>query len=154
MDSNLNDLYRDILMDHYKYPRGKKTLDNPDLENQGQNPLCGDSLTVQARINDSVIEDIGVSCVGCAICTASSSMLADIIKGKTLDEVKEIARVVKHLLKGEKVDSDINLGDLEALEGVKKFPVRIKCALLSWTTLIDSIESWESGRKLRVVSTE
>jgi nitrogen fixation protein NifU and related proteins len=154
MTNNLNDLYRDILMDHYKYPRGKKSIDNPDLQNQGQNPLCGDSLTVQVKVNENVIDDIGISCTGCAICAASGSMLADILVGKSIDEVKKIARAVKQLIKGEELTEDVDLGDLEALDGIKKYPVRIKCALLSWTTLINSIDAWESGRKLETASTE
>jgi nitrogen fixation NifU-like protein len=154
MSTALNDLYRDILMDHYKYPRGKKSIDHPDIENEGKNPLCGDSITVQVKLDENKIEDIGVDCVGCAICTASGSMLADIIAGKSIDEVKEIARVVKHMLKGEEYETDLELGDIEALEGVKKFPVRIKCALLSWTTLADSLEAWENGKKQETTTTE
>jgi nitrogen fixation NifU-like protein len=154
MNTALSDLYRDILMDHYKYPRGKKTIEHPDIENEGKNPLCGDSITVQVKLDNNKIEDIGVDCVGCAICTASGSMLADIIAGKSIDEVKEIARVVKHMLKGEEYETDLELGDIEALEGVKKFPVRIKCALLSWTTLANSLKAWESGKKQETTTTE
>ncbi len=154
MQANLEELYRDILMDHYKYPRGKKKLENPDLENEGQNPLCGDALTVQVKLEDDKIEDIGVDCTGCAICTASSSMLAEILKGKSLEDVEKISAAVKHLLKGEEYESEYDLGDLEALEGVRKFPVRIKCALLSWTTLTDSLEARAKGRELKVISTE
>jgi len=154
MQANLEELYRDILMDHYKYPRGKKRIENPDLENQGQNPLCGDSLTVQAKLDDDKIADIAVDCTGCAICTASSSMLTEILRGKSLNDVRKIANAVKHLLKGEDYETEFDLGDLEALEGVRKFPVRIKCALLSWTTLTDSLEAKSRGEKLNVVSTE
>lgn len=154
MNGVLNDLYRDILMDHYKYPRGKKTIEHPDIENEGKNPLCGDSMTVQLRLHDDKVEDVGINCAGCAICTASASMLADIITGKSIDEIREISRVVKHMLKGEEFDTDMKLGDLEALEGVKKFPVRIKCALLSWTTLANSLDAWESGKKQEAATTE
>ena len=81
-------------------------------------------------------------------------MLADTIKGKSLEEAKKIAAAIKAILKGEKPDQDFDLGDLEALEGVKNFPVRIKCALLSWTTLIEGLENWENGRKSETVTTE
>jgi len=154
MSVQLEELYRDILMDHYKYPRGNKSLDNPDIENEGQNPLCGDSITMQIKIDDHAISDIGVNCTGCAICSASTSMLAEILEGKSLIEVKETAVIVKKLIKGEEYQTDMDLGDITALEGVRKFPVRIKCALLAWTTLIDGLVAWEKGEKINVSSTE
>ena len=154
MTTGLEELYRDILMDHYKYPRGKKTIAHADIVNEGQNPLCGDSLSVNISLEDHKIADIGVNCTGCAICAASSSMLTEILEGKSLSEVKKIAEVVKKLIKGEEYQADFDLGDISALEGVRKFPVRIKCALLAWTTLIDGITAWEKGEETRVSSTE
>jgi len=154
MTGGLEELYRDILMDHYKFPRGKKIIPQADIVNEGQNPLCGDSLSVNVSLDKQTISDIGISCVGCAICSASSSMLAEILEGKTLAEVKEIAQVVKKLIKGEEYKTQFDLGDISALEGVRKFPVRIKCALLAWTTLIDGIAAWEKGKQTKVSSTE
>ena len=156
MSDTLNELYRDIVMDHFKYPRGKKVIEHPDATSEGQNPVCGDEIHVTLKINADVVEDIGVDCAGCAISVASGSMLADIIKGKTLAEVKKIAATIRALLKGEKPPYEIELGDLEALGGVRKFPVRVKCALLAWTTLIVSIESLEQGqmKKEKVSTTE
>jgi nitrogen fixation NifU-like protein len=150
----LDDLYRDIIMDHYRYPRGHKHMDDADIRSGGQNPVCGDEIEVSLKIENDKIEDIGVECVGCAISVASGSMLADLVKGKTIAEVKVIAAAVKAILKGEKPPAGIDLGDLEALSGVRNFPVRIKCALLSWTTLIEAIESIEEGQEVRVTSTE
>lgn len=147
MSDMLDELYRDIVMDHFKYPRGRKNIEHPDVTSEGQNPVCGDEIHVSLKINDDMIEDIGVDCAGCAISVASGSMLADVIKGKTLPEVKKIAATIKALLKGEELPYPVELGDLEALAGVRKFPVRVKCALLAWTTLIDSIESLEQGEK-------
>jgi len=92
--------------------------------------------------------------MGCAISVASGSMLAEIIKGKSLDEVKKIANMIKSMLKGEEISKEIDLGDLEALRGVRKFPVRIKCALLSWTTLIDAVMAKEARQKTSASSTE
>jgi len=100
------------------------------------------------------VKDIYVSCMGCAISVASGSMLAEIIKGKSLDEVKKIANMIKSMLKGEEISKEIDLGDLEALRGVRKFPVRIKCALLSWTTLIDAVMAKEARQKTSASSTE
>lgn len=156
MENTLNDLYRDILLDHYKYPRGNRSVESPDIENEGQNPLCGDSLKIQARIKDGKVEDIGIKCTGCAICSASSSMLAEIIIGKSITTVRELTNFVKRLIKGDEKhgSNEFELGDLEALEGVRKFPVRIKCALLSWTTLSDGLDAWEKGEEIKVSSTE
>jgi nitrogen fixation NifU-like protein len=150
----LDELYRDIIMDHYRYPRGRKKLPEADIRSNGENPVCGDEIEVALKINDNRIEDIGVECVGCAISVASGSMLADIIKGKTIAEVKVISAAVKAILKGEPPPTEIELGDLEALSGVRNFPVRIKCALLAWTTLIDAIESLEVGKEVKVSTTE
>lgn len=153
-NDNLDDLYRDIVMDHYKSPRGKKELRNADIVNEGKNPVCGDEIEVSMKMNGGLVDDISVQCMGCAISVASGSMLAETLKGKSIDEVKLIARAVKAILKGEKPDDEIELGDLEALEGVNKFPVRIKCALLSWSTLIDGLEAWENRKQAAVTTTE
>jgi len=156
MTDNLNELYRDIIMDHYKYPRHRHKLDSPDITSEGKNPVCGDEIEMTLKIDgDQRIVDVGVECAGCAISVASGSMLSDIVNGKSLLEVKEIARTVKAILKGEEViDSSLDLGDLESLKGVRKFPVRIKCALLSWTALVDAIESFEKGANTARVTTE
>ncbi|MEE9555069.1 MAG: SUF system NifU family Fe-S cluster assembly protein [candidate division Zixibacteria bacterium] len=154
MSNNLDDLYRDIIMDHYKYPRGKSKIADANILNEGKNPVCGDEIAVSLKVNGSLVEDISVNCMGCAISIASGSMLAETLKGKTIDEIKKIAKVVKAILKGEEPSENTDLGDLEALEGVRKFPVRIKCALLSWTTLIDGLEAWESENLIDTSSVE
>lgn len=154
MSEKLADLYRDILMEHYRFPRGHKHLEHPDIANEGQNPICGDEIDIQLKLEGERVKDISVNCVGCAISVASGSMLAEIIEGKTLAEVKRIATVVKAMLKGEPIDESVDLGDLEALKGVKQFPVRVKCALLSWTTLVDAIEAREHGTIPQFSSTE
>lgn len=154
MSSNLDNLYRDIIMDHYKYPRGKKKLEKADVTSEGKNPVCGDEIEMKLRLDGDKIDDISIECLGCAISVASGSMLADTVKGKSLKEARKIASIIKAILKGEKPEGDFDLGDLEALEGVKNFPVRIKCALLSWTTLMEGLENWEKGKKGETVSTE
>jgi nitrogen fixation NifU-like protein len=154
MSEDLNNLYRDIIMDHYKYPRGRKKLEKPDVTSEGKNPVCGDEIEMMLTLNGGKIEDVSVECLGCAISVASGSLLADTIRGKSIDEVRKIARAVKAVLKGEKPDIDYDLGELEALEGVKKFPVRIKCALLAWITLIEGLKNWENGKKNAIASTE
>ena len=154
MPEPLDELYRDIIMDHYRYPRGRKKLEDADVRNEGQNPVCGDEIELSLKLNDDRVDDVSVDCMGCAISVASGSMLADAIKGKSLPEVKRIAAAVKAILKGEPLPEDVEMGDLEALSGVKNFPVRIKCALLSWTTLVDGIEALEKGVEANVTSTE
>lgn len=154
MPEPLDELYRDIIMDHYRYPRGRKKLEDADVRNEGQNPVCGDEIELSLKLNDDRVDDVSVDCMGCAISVASGSMLADAIKGKSLPEVKRIAAAVKAILKGEPLPEDVEMGDLEALSGVKNFPVRIKCALLSWTTLVDGIEALEKGVEAIVTSTE
>jgi len=154
MDNQLDEMYRDIIMEHYRFPRGDKEIPNPDMKNEGHNPACGDEIEIKVKMDRDIIETISVDCAGCAISTASGSMLADICEGKTIAEVKKIAEVVRAILKGEEFDHKINIGDIEALKGVNKFPVRVKCALLSWTTLIDAIDAKEVGEKAAASTTE
>lgn len=155
MNDALDSLYREVVLDHYKNPRGKKKLAHVDIKNEGKNPMCGDEIEVEVELDGDRVKDLSVSCAGCAISVASGSMLYEVIKGKSLDEVKKIARIVKAMLKGEEYSTDgIDLGDLDVLEGVRKFPVRIKCALLSWTTLVDALEGMENGKKASVSTTE
>ncbi len=157
MKEQLDDMYRDIIMEHYRYPRGHEKISNPDIKNEGHNPTCGDEIEINLKMEEDKIKSVSVDCAGCAISTASGSMLAEICEGKTLDEVKNIAGIVKALLMGEEFDENYDIGDIEALQGVKKFPVRVKCALLSWTTLVDAIEarkSQKSENQLTVSTTE
>lgn len=156
MAEQLDQMYRDIIMEHYRYPRGDEKISNPDIKNEGHNPACGDEIEIQLKMDNDKIESVSVDCAGCAISTASGSMLAEICEGKTLDEVRKIAGIVKALLKGEEFDKNYDIGDIEALKGVKKFPVRVKCALLSWTTLVDAINAREAGegKQLTASTTE
>jgi nitrogen fixation NifU-like protein len=154
MDNQLDEMYRDIIMEHYRFPRGDRDIVDPDFTNEGHNPSCGDDIEIKVKMNRDIIETVSVDCAGCAISTASGSMLADICEGKSVAEVKEIARTVKAILKGEEYDHNIDIGDIEALKGVTKFPVRIKGALLSWTTLVDAIEAKEGDKTVHKSTTE
>jgi len=155
MSDALDTLYREVILDHYKHPRGKKKLDHASLRNEGKNPTCGDEIEIEIDLDHDTVKDLSVSCAGCAISVASGSMLYEVIKGKSVDEVKKIAQVVKAMLKGEEYSTEgIDIGDLDVLEGVKKFPVRIKCALLSWTTLVDALDRKSNSETERVSSTE
>ncbi len=156
MSSNLDDMYREIILDHFRAPRGKKQVERIDISSDGQNPSCGDELSLQVEIDHDVLKDVHVNCHGCAISVASASMLAETIKGKSLQEVKALAETVKKMLKGEPTEIPDDLGDIEALQGVRQFPVRIKCALLAWVTLVEGLKSYENGHpdKSPSVSTE
>ncbi len=156
MNDNLSEMYRDIILDHYRHPRGHHHIDHPDVSNEGKNPSCGDEISVQLKLNGDVVEQVGVHCAGCAISVASGSMLSEVVEGKSVAEVKQIAAAVRAMLTGEsELPEELNLGDLDVLEGVKQFPVRIKCALLAWATLVDGLEQAEQKNKQsEVISTE
>ena len=145
MSEPLDDMYRDIILDHYRSPRGKKPLEKADVTSDGSNPSCGDEIFLQVELDNGTIKDIHVDCRGCAISVASASMLAEVIKGKSIEHAKKIAEVVKKMLKGEDTDIPDDLGDLDALRGVRNFPVRIKCALLAWVTFVEGLKNHEKG---------
>lgn len=152
--SGLEDLYREIILDHYRSPRNRGELESPPARvERGFNPLCGDEIVVYADIDDDgVITDIRIGGQGCSISQASASMMSAAVKGKTVAEARALTGAFKAMMSvhgselsdsdaddldavGSAADGDIELGDLEALRGVVKFPVRIKCANLSWNTL-------------------
>ena len=150
----LEDLYREIILDHYRNPRNRGELDAPPAHRvEGFNPLCGDEIVVFIDVDDGTISDIRITGQGCSISQSSASMMSEAVKGRTLDEVRTLTRAFKGMmsihessLDGEEaelddgIDGDVKLGDLEALRGVVKFPVRIKCATLSWNTLQQALD--------------
>jgi nitrogen fixation NifU-like protein len=135
----LDELYRQVVLDHYRRPRGTEPLAHPNLCSEGKNPLCGDEVEVAAEVEDGRIAKIQVRGRGCSISVASGSMMAELMKGKTLQEAQRLLDAFKKMMRGEPLPEDLDLGDLEALEGVQRFPVRIKCALLAWTTLEEAL---------------
>jgi len=151
--SGLEDLYKEIVIDHYRSPRNQGELETPPAHHaEGFNPLCGDEVHVYVQIDDGVISDVKIGGQGCSISQASASMMSAAIKGKTLDEVQELSSAVKAMMSihENSLDDDsgvlpdppdVELGDLEALKGVVKFPVRIKCATLGWNTLAEALDA-------------
>lgn len=135
----LSEIYRDVVLDHYRSPRGRSEIASPDARAEGQNPLCGDEVTLALKFEDDRIRDVEVHGRGCSISVASGSMLAELLPGKTKQEAHRILHAFKALMHGRPAPEGLDLGDLDALEGVKKFPVRVKCALLAWTTLEDAL---------------
>jgi nitrogen fixation NifU-like protein len=141
----LDDLYQDIILDHYRRPRHRGTLDHADLHAEGFNPFCGDQVILTIELNgDGRISDVGFEGQGCSISQASASMLTDHLISKTLDEAEAAVRTFKGVMQGEELseEQEDDFGEIAALQGVKQFPIRIKCALLGWTTLQDAIAEY------------
>jgi len=153
-DGPLDALYREVVLDHHRHPRGAHPLAHYDVQASGKNPSCGDEVTLQVAFAGERIAAVGVLSHGCAISTSSGSMMAELIEGRTVAEAAAVAERFRAVLHGAEFPTDVDLGDLEALEGVKKFPVRIKCALLPWVTLLDAILAHRQGRAPAPVSTE
>ena len=142
----LDEMYREVILDHYKAPRGKKPLEHASVSADGHNPSCGDDIRLEIEMENGILKDIHVDCKGCAISVASGSMLAEAVKGKKFEEVRQMADSIKKMIKGEIEVPDDDLGDLGALKGVRQFPVRIKCALLAWVTLIEGLDKYANGQ--------
>ena len=160
--AGLEDLYREIILDHYRSPRNRGELDVPPAHKvEGFNPLCGDEVVLYIDLDPDteLVTEIKIGGQGCSISQASTSMMSSAVKGKPVAEVRQLIRAFKALmsiheskLEGEGDGSDladelegVRLGDLEALQGVVKFPVRIKCATLAWNALQQGIEEIETA---------
>lgn len=148
----LDELYREVILDHYRNPRRKGSLDGDHIHAEGQNPSCGDEFSLDLRIDDDTVSDVAIQGIGCSISQASGSMMAEALMGKTLDEVNEMTDNFKRMMGIVEGDNPVDtdrpgavLGDLEALQGVRKFPVRVKCADLPWTTLESALEDAAQG---------
>src|SRR6187402_3024871 len=146
----LEDLYREIILDHYRTPRNRGELETPPaIEANGHNPLCGDEITVYLLLDeagdDATVADIKIAGQGCSISQSSASMMSQAVKGKSVAEAKALIRRFKSMMSIEGNEpedgaNEVALGDLEALQGVVKFPVRIKCAVLGWNTLNQALD--------------
>ena len=143
----LNDLYREVILDHFKNPRNHTPLSKFDVEQEGYNPLCGDHIKLQLEFQNGRVAKIGFIGKGCSISQASASILTEEIQGKTISEMEKEIQFFKSMMQGEVNCEEQDIGDLEALSGVRKFPVRIKCALLSWTTLEEALNFYQEKTK-------
>lgn len=142
----LDGLYREVVLDHFRRPRGQAKLAAPSVCTKGFNPTCGDQVTVGLDLADGKVRDVEVHGHGCSISVASGSMMADLIKGHSKEEIEGLVEAVKELMRGHAPAENVDLGDVEALSGVAKFPVRIKCALLAWTTLLDALKQVDAAK--------
>ena len=139
----LEDLYREIILDHYKNPRNRGVLAPPAVRAEGHNPLCGDEIEVYLDVQDGIVADVKISGQGCSISQSSASMMSAAVKGKKVEDVRALVSRFKTMMSIEEgeTDTSVPLGDLEALQGVVKFPVRIKCAVLAWNTLAEGLDN-------------
>ncbi len=144
---SLEELYREVILDHYRNPRNRDKLEAPDATAEGVNPLCGDEIELQLSFDGEKVAAVSVTGHGCSISQSSASMMSEAIKGKSRTEIEELATRFRRMMdldsNGEvELDPDrpgAVLGDLEALQGVRNYPVRIKCANLAWTTLREAL---------------
>ncbi|AAM25788.1 Fe-S cluster assembly sulfur transfer protein SufU [Caldanaerobacter subterraneus] len=137
--SDLNQLYSEIIMEHYENSPHRRELKEATLKERGHNPLCGDDITIYLKINGDVIEDASFTGHGCAISQASTSMMIDLIKGKDKKEALRLVQKFIDMIHKKDVDLE-ELGDAQVLQGVSDFPARVKCALLAWKTLQDTLK--------------
>ena len=143
-----DDLYRELILDHYRKPRNQGDLEEATATAEGLNPSCGDELRLGIVVADGKVEDVRFVGQGCSISQASSSMMTEQVRGRSLEEVRAIAAKVQQMLteEGFDVDADaVEIGDLEALQGVARFPVRVKCALLAWKVLEQALAQATGG---------
>ncbi len=133
---DLDDLYRDVILDHYRRPRNRGVRDDATVSAEGFNPSCGDEIQLSIAIDDGELNGLGFGGAGCSISQSSASMMTEALSGRSVESAQELSRHVQQMLTDDSYDLDtIDLGDLEALSGVAKFPVRIKCGLLAWKVL-------------------
>ncbi len=143
-----DDLYRDIILEHFKSPRNAGRLEKPTLTSHGANPFCGDELELTLEVRDGTLRDIRVEAKGCSISQASASMMTEAVKGRRVEEAEDLAKRFKAtMLHDAPLEVPDDLEDLQALEGVRKYPVRIKCAILGWNTLLEGIAAHRTGKQ-------
>ena len=146
---DLDDLYRDVILDHRRNPRNSEVLSDADVVADGVNPFCGDEIHLQLDLAaDGRVDRIGLQGQGCSINQAAGSILTEAVAGKTLSEIESVSTVLNDMMQGEMPSEKqlASLGDIGALSGVRRYPVRIKCALLAWTTLEDAIDDYRRDR--------
>ncbi|MFC4799913.1 Fe-S cluster assembly sulfur transfer protein SufU [Neobacillus sp. GCM10023253] len=140
MSSNLDALYRRVIMDHYKNPRNRGVLEDGSHTINMNNPTCGDRIQLTLKVEDGIVVDAKQEGEGCSISMSSASMMTQAIKGKKIEDALKLSKIFSDMMQGKEVDEDIDLGDIEALQGVAKFPARIKCATLAWKAMEKSLK--------------
>jgi nitrogen fixation NifU-like protein len=141
---SLEELYKEVILDHYRAPRNKGRLDPYDVALERNNPLCGDEIELFLKFDGDDLQGIAFDGKGCSISQASASMMTEKVKGLSAADARAVAESIKRMMAGEEEGDDKELEDLVSLKGVTKYPVRIKCALLGWNTLVEALD--ESGK--------
>jgi nitrogen fixation NifU-like protein len=141
--NNLDALYRQVIMDHYKKPRNRGILEDGSHTINMNNPTCGDRIQLTMKVEDGVVKDVRYEGEGCSISMSSASMMTQAIKGKKIEEALKLAKIFSDMIQGKEYDEDVDLGDIEALQGVSKFPARIKCATLAWKAMEKGLKEEE-----------
>src|SRR5207237_7426636 len=136
---SLDDLYKEVILDHYKNPRNKRELPEAELTSSKNNPLCGDEITVFAHVQDGSVAVVSFQGQGCSISQSSASMLTEAVKGRPVEDAKALAADFRGMMAGEVEPTEEEFGDLVALKGVVKYPIRIKCAVLAWDVLQEAL---------------
>jgi len=133
--NNLDQLYRRVIMDHYKNPRNKGVIEDGSLTVNMNNPTCGDRIQLTMNVEDGIVTESKFEGEGCSISMSSASMMTQAIKGKPIEDALKLSTIFSDMMQGKDYDDSIELGDIEALSGVSKFPARIKCATLAWKAM-------------------
>ncbi|KIL79464.1 Fe-S cluster assembly sulfur transfer protein SufU [Bacillus badius] len=141
--NNLDQLYRQVIMDHYKNPRNKGQLDEGSLTIDMNNPTCGDRIHLTMDVEDGKVSEAKFEGEGCSISMASASMMTQAIKGKEIETALKMSKIFSDMMQGNDYPNDLDLGDIEALQGVAKFPARIKCATLAWKAMEKGLSEQE-----------
>lgn len=142
---SLEDLYKEVILDHYRDPRNKGRLDPHDVALERNNPLCGDEIELFLKLDGDTLEGIAFDGKGCSISQASASMMTEKVQGLSAKDARSLAESIKRMMAGDEEGDMEELGDLVSLKGVVKYPVRIKCALLGWNTLIEGLDEAASS---------
>ncbi|ANU18994.1 SUF system NifU family Fe-S cluster assembly protein [Planococcus plakortidis] len=143
--NNLDQLYRQVIMDHYKTPRNKGTLEQDSVNIEMNNPTCGDRIQLTLQVEDGIVKDAKFDGEGCSISMASASMMTQAVKGKDVDTALKLSGIFSDMMLGKEYDDSVDLGDIEALQGVSKFPARIKCATLAWKAMEKGVHDEEKS---------
>ena len=136
----LDDIYKEVILDHYKNPRNKRDLPGAELQRHANNPLCGDEITVFAHVEGASIAEVAFQGAGCSISQSSASMMTEAVTGANVEDAKVLVADFRGMMAGEAEPDEDRFGDLVALKGVVQYPIRIKCAVLAWEVLQDALD--------------
>lgn len=136
----LDDIYKEVILDHYKSPRNKRELPGAELQCHANNPLCGDEITVFAHLDGDTVQEVTFQGAGCSISQSSASMMTEAVTGRQVEDAKALAADFRGMMAGEVEPDEERFGDLVALKGVVKYPIRIKCAVLAWDVLQEALD--------------